>query len=368
MISFDSLSNFQYEENGRYKNSNVIALPGFINLHSHLFNKPRYTAMHSMDFLNDKPNGEQMDNCMQFNTSLKDAIFHGTKVICSSVRPEYIDKFIQLNENNEILVIPFLSIKNYHDVNYIENCLSKLERYLLKKGKITKPGLLIHSLYNMNYDKILQYLYLASSGRYILSMHFFESESEKIFYETGNQECSYDVIYEKLLMRWEPKVFQTFVQDFLSDKYINKLLIHCNYLPQELINKYNNNFDMVICPSSCCRLANNINISMNLDNTCLATDGAFTNFGYNLLTELKIFQSAAWLKRKKIPLGNFLSTITVTPKKILQKTNLVKDSYYFESLSFYNFFEKITGFIPYGNEVEDFLIYTDSYKRISFNE
>ncbi|MDE1487101.1 hypothetical protein KKI90_11635 [Xenorhabdus bovienii] len=367
---------FQQNDRGNYKISaepkakgcQVLALAPLINMHAHLSHVPRYNNLSGATVLENKPNVGNGSFNERIFYSAQDSALNGVKIVCSSIRPEDVDDLIGIYNDLPIYIIPFLSVKQYHDHELIIQLLKKLEDFFIKSNLLIRPALMIHSLYNITEKEMLLYSQYALEHKIVLSIHFFEWEEEMDFYNNPNGYNEGD-IFTRMRVNWPKKTLETYLEKFSKNENLMKVLVHCNYLPHKLANIIHGVNNLVaFCPTSCVRLRNKAAMPERLNKIVFSTDGYFTNMGYNLFTEIKTYNILSQMNDLNYHPDCLLSGITGNSMNYIYRSGLVSDKTLIHNIRNINFFRKKCGFVPSENEGFDLLNYHDSYDRVNIDE
>lgn len=367
---------FQQYGNGSYKilpdpgakNLSTIALSEFINMHAHLSHSPRYDNDRGIKVLDRKPNnGESLSFEDRILISSIESASKGVNFVCSSIRPEDVDNFIKIYNDIPIHIIPFLSIKNYHCPKIILSCLEKLNGFFNNSKIPIKAGFLLHSLYNVNEKNMILYCNYAVKNNIVIALHFFEWEGELDFFRRANKSNNPDVYY-KMKSTWNVERLCAFLPKLINS-CAYKILIHCNYIPHELIKILDNRTTLkVLCPTSSIRLGNRLQLDFDPSSTVFSTDGYFTNMGYSLITEIRTFNLISQLNRAENVPERLLSGITGVPKNFVVSSGLVKQPIFINKLENINFYSKLCGSYSEGNEGFDLINYFDGFQKVNIYE
>jgi hypothetical protein len=350
------------------KGCNVLALAPLINMHAHLSHVPRYNHLYGSTVLENKPNVGTNSFSERVFYSAKNSSLNGVNIVCSSIRPEDVDEFLCIYNDLPIYIIPFISVKHYHEHKLIIHSYLKIEKFFKKHNVFIRPALLLHSLYNITKKDMLFYSQYALEHKIVLSIHFFEWKDERDFY---NDPYGYNEgdIFSRMRVNWPQKTLGRFLDKFIKDESLMKIFIHCNYLPDKLTSIFHikNNL-MSLCPTSCVRLRNNISMPNDLNDVVFSTDGYFTNMGYDLFTEIHTYNIMSQMNNVSYHSDGMLSGITGNPMKFMCQSGLLLDKGVVNKMHNLIFFEKKTGSIPSGNVGFDLLNYHDSYGRFNYGE
>ncbi|MGG7445978.1 hypothetical protein ACQ3G7_07830 [Kosakonia oryzendophytica] len=341
----------------------VLALAPLINMHAHLLHVPRYNHLSGVSVLESKPNIGHDSFNERILGSTQNSALHGVNIVCSSIRPEDVGEFIHIYNDLPIYVIPFLSIKQYHERDLIIQRLQELQDFFTKKNIPIRPALLIHSLYNINEKSMHYYSRYAMENNFVLSIHFFEWPGERDFYNNPGDDKE-DEIFSRMKANWPKETLSKYLENFFLNNKLMRILIHCNYLPYQLsyANHDLNNL-IVFCPASCVRLRNNVAMPENLSGIAFATDGYFTNMGYDLFTEIKTYNIVSQVNNRSYHPDKMLSGITGNPASYMLRLGLVLDRKFIYNFRNINFYYKKSGCIPPENTGFDLLNYHDNYDR-----
>lgn len=345
------------------KDRRQLSLPSFINLHAHITHHKRFNEFQSPHVLESKPYRSEY-NKENMSQALIESIHHGTKILATSLRPEEVNLFLEHVLDYSIIVVPYISVKNYHNIKEINAILIRIEKFYKAHNIPIRPGILIHSLYNITAETFYIFYQHCKNNNYSLSIHFFEWESELHFYNEKKLK-NHDIVFEKLLSRWNVEDYINVVDNLMySDLGIEAAFIHCCYMPK-LKKPLSSSFRAVLCPISNIRLGNNVPIISKFQSYCIATDGYYSNSGYNLISEVRFF----YYKNITSPLlmhniHELLYAITVNPLKMMSSKNICNNIDMLCETLTPNIYEKVSGHIPENNPILDFILYHDSYMRI----
>lgn len=364
----DKSGNFVIEFNKTAEKSNFLAISSFINTHAHISHLPRYSNQCGSDVLEGKPNvggGSFTDNV--FNSS-NDCTINGVNIVCSSIRPENVNDLLSIYNDLPIKVVPFISVKHYHDKNLIILKLKKIVRFFEAYNIPIRPAIIIHSLYNITEDDLDFYCEYSLKNRIVISIHLFEWEGELLFYQKPYADYN-DSIYLRMKRNWQSINLDNCLLKILNDKSLMKILVHCSYIPKELLSINCNDSTLItLCPSSCIRLNNPVLLPMDFNNIAIATDGYYTNMGYNLINELKVYNVTSRVRNNYYEANALLSSITGNPQKFIIHSGLITNRKLIHNFRNLNFFKKTSGYIPDDFIGADFINYNDSYQRFFYYE
>nr|WDS96482.1 5'-deoxyadenosine deaminase [Enterobacter sp.] len=359
----DKSGDFVIEFDKTAEKSSILAITSFINTHAHISHPPRYSNKGGSDVLEGKPNlGGRSFTDNVFNSS-NDCTINGVNIVCSSIRPENVNDFLNIYNDLPIKIIPFISVKHYHDKNLIVFELTKITRFFDVYNVPVRPAIIIHSLYNITEDDLKFYCEYALKNRIVISIHLFEWEGELLFYQKPYANFN-DSIYLRMKRNWQPINLGDCLTKIINNKFLMKILVHCSYTPKQLLNiNCMDNTLITLCPASCIRLNNPVLLPMDLNNIAIATDGYYTNMGYNLINELKVYNVTSRVRNKYYEANALLSSITGNPQKFISHSGLITDRKLIHNFRNLNFYKKTSGYIPDDFIGTDFINYNDSYQR-----
>lgn len=364
----DKNGGFVIEFDKTAEKSNILAITSFINTHAHISHIPRYCNKSGSSVLEGKPNiggGSFTENV--FNAS-NDCSINGVNIVCSSIRPENVNELINIYNDLPIKIVPFISVKQYHDRNLIISELNKIVNFFDRYNIPIRPAIIIHSLYNITEDDLSFYCEYSMKNRVVISIHLFEWEGELLFYQNPYGDFN-DSIYLRMQRNWQSKNLDNCLIKIHNNKFLMKIFVHCSYTPKQFLNINCNESTLItLCPSSCLRLNNPVLLPMDFHKIAIATDGYYTNMGYNLINELKVYNITSRVRNKCYEANALLSSITGNPQKFVIHSGLITDRKLIHNFRNLNFYIKSSGYIPDDFIGSDFINYNDSYQRFFYYE